>query len=76
MLSSPCNTAEGAASSAGQLPRLPEVRTGGVIRQPSWLRGGPLKLLNRGRGLLLQEEGNTGRMSSSVADKSFPMNPC
>lgn len=55
---------------------LPGGRTGGVIRQPSWLRGGPPALLNRGRGLLPQEEGNAGRMSSPVADKSFPMNPC
>lgn len=29
-----------------------------------------------GRGLLPQEEGNAGRMSSPAADKSFPMNPC
>ena len=32
-------------------------RTGSVIRQPSWLRGGPPVLLNLGHGLLLQEEG-------------------
>lgn len=33
-------------------------------------------LLNRGHQLLPQEEKNAGRMSSFVADKSFPMNPC
>lgn len=51
-------------------------RTSHFITQSSWLRGSPPALLNRGHQLLPQEEGNAGRMSSFVADKSFPMNPC
>lgn len=74
----------GFTSCASQLPWTPlglglcssAGRTSHFITQSSWLRGGPPALLNRGHQLLPQEEGNAGRMSSFVADKSFPMNPC
>lgn len=83
MLSSEHSAALGAASCARQLP-WPALGQGSAPRQEDrrcyqtaqLAQRWPPALLNLGCGLLPQEEGNAGRMSSPVADKSFPMNPC